>query len=195
MITGTVADIHEPSVVIDVHGVGYHIFTPSATSYSLDTEVKLFTHLAVRETALDLYGFTTRDELGLFELLLGLPKIGPKSAIQIMSQADEELLKTAIRNEDSAYLSKMSGIGKKTAEKIVLGLKDKFEDYTGAHKTGNAEIDGKNNLQTSDAIDALISLGYPQSDARKVVHQLISEKPEINHVNDVVKEALRILGS
>src|SRR5690606_12668832 len=111
-----------------VAGIGYLVRTNSPTSYQLNTSVILFTHLAVRENALDLYGFADRDTLEIFELLLELPKVGPKTALQFLTQADVLLIKEAVYKEDAGYLSKLSGIGKKSAEKIVFGLKEKFED-------------------------------------------------------------------
>lgn len=190
-ISGTIADITEGQVVIDVNGVGYLIFiNASQEHFVLDTHIKLHTHHAVRETAQDLYGFLTRNELELFTILLTLPKIGPKSALQIMQKADVGLLKTSVLSGDPSHLAKMSGIGKKTAEKIVLGLKDKFEYFSGAYtSTSGEEISLP--PYTVDAIDALISLGYPQSDARKAINQLPST---IDNANDAVREALKELG-
>lgn len=193
-ITGTVTDVHPTHVVVDVQGIGYLLFISTRTVCMPGTKTKLYTHLAVRENALDLYGFPNPEELSLFELLLTLPKIGPKSALQILSQADSELLRTCIANDDAAQLSKLSGMSKKTAEKIVLGLKDAFEDsaYTYAPKT-EAQSDTQNALM-HDAIDALISLGYPHADARKAIQQLAAQKPPIANVNDAIKEALKMLG-
>lgn len=192
-IRGTVTDITDGQVVVDVAGVGYLLFVNAAGShFTLETEVKLFTYMAVRETALDLYGFQTRDELELFTILLTLPKIGPKSALQILRQADLELLKSAVLSQDASHLSKMSGIGKKTAEKIVLGLKDKFEDFVGAYNT-TGSVDGTSAQApyTADAIDALIALGYPQADARKAIQQLPSD---ITTATQAVHAALKDLG-
>ena len=193
-IQGIVADAHPTHVVVDVHGVGYHIFTTSKTGCAVGETTTLHTHLAVRENALDLYGFATRDELSFFELLLTLPKIGPKSALQILTQADVVLLQKTILSQDPIHLSKMSGISKKTAEKIVLGLKDAFD---GLGYTNTAEVGNHSTAQSafvSDTIDALITLGYPQSDARKAVQQLLVEKPEITKANDAIKEVLKLLG-
>jgi Holliday junction DNA helicase RuvA len=194
-ISGMVTDVSPTSVIIDVQGVGYHIFTTAKTGCVKNEKLTLFTHLAVRENAMDLYGFTTREELSFFELLLTLPKIGPKSALQILSQADIELLRITTLSQDATHLSKMSGIGKKTAEKIVLGLKDAFEDYAN-NEIAQTNVAGSENYATfaSDTIDALITLGYPQSDARKAVQQLLSQKPEITKVNEAIKEVLKILG-
>lgn len=190
-IKGKVDYISIDYVVVDVNGVGYQIYVSNPVAHSLDEEVKFFTHQAIRETASDLYGFKSLDELEVFELLLTLPGIGPKSAAQIMKQAEIELIKTSVTNEDPEHLSKMSGIGKKTAEKIVAGLKDKFEYLTAeSYESTNSSSNSTTGFQ-SDAIDALISLGYPQSEARKIIQKL---PPEINNANDAIKEALKQLG-
>ncbi len=193
-IRGIVVDTHLTHIVVDVHGVGYLIYTTAKTSVIQNEEITLHTYLAVRETALDLYGFTSREELSFFELLLTLPKVGPKTALQILSQADVQLLQNTIISGDANHLSKMSGMSKKTAEKIVLGLKDKFENslYLTQENDGG-DFGGKTSFM-SDTIDALITLGYPQSDARRAVQQLITEKPDITKANDAIKEALKLLG-
>lgn len=190
-IKGTLADITEGQVVIDAHGVGYLIHVVASPEYfTLETEIKLYTYMAVQERAQDLYGFLTRDELELFTILLTIPKIGPKSAMQILQKADIELLKSSVIGNDAAHLSKMSGIGKKTAEKIVTELKDKFEHFAGAY-TSAPGSDTPPPPYTVDAIDALISLGYPQADARKAIQQL---PDTITDANQAVTEALRELG-
>ena len=190
-IRGTIADITQGQIVVDVAGVGYLVHTAAtAEHFILEQEVKLHTYMAVQERAQDLYGFNTRDELELFTILLTIPKVGPKSAMQIMQKADTELLRSSVLSNDPAHLTKMSGIGKKTAEKIVLGLKDKFEDFAGAYTDTSGE-ERQQPSYTADAIDALIALGYPQSDARKAIQQL----PEtVTNANQAVKEALQELG-
>lgn len=191
-IRGKINDTTEGQVVLDVGGVGYLIYVhKNPEHFPLDSEVTLHTHMAVRETAMDLYGFGTRDELELFTILLTIPKVGPKSALQIMQKADIELLKSSVLSEDASHLSKMSGIGKKTAEKIVLGLKDKFEHFAGAYTNGASEGDLPQAPYTTDAIDALIALGYPQSDARKSIQKL---PPEITTATEAVHAALKELG-
>lgn len=182
MLTGAIADVTLGSVVLDVGGVGYLIAlqTGRGAELSVGEKLALHTYLAVREDALDLYGFFSRDDLAMFELLIGLPKIGPKSALQILSQADVELIKKAVAGSDAVYLSKMSGIGKKTAEKIVMGLKDEFEGL---------EVSGAPR-EVSDVIDALMTLGYSQKEARDTLQKI---DPSITDTNARVKEALRIL--
>jgi holliday junction DNA helicase RuvA len=185
-IKGTLAAIDIGRLVVDVSGIGYLINVSKVpTATALNQPIGFHTHLVVRENVLDLYGFSTLDELEIFEILLTLPKIGPKSALQILTQADVELLKKAVLNTDPTYLSKMSGIGKKTAEKIVHELKDVFsERFDMSHAIGPNFSSG-----TSDTIDALVSLGYNLQDAREVVKNI---SPELN-TNDALKEALKHL--
>jgi len=183
MLTGHILDLHMGQVVLDVSGVGYLVFIQTGREEKLQIGAKIsfHTYLAVREDSLTLYGFFSRDDLAMFEHLIHLPKIGPKSALQILSQASVELIKKTVASEDPAHLSKISGIGKKTAEKIVVGLKDLFGDseYLGAGEKGN-----------SDVIDALMTLGYSQKEARDAVQKL---DPTITDTNIRVREALRKL--
>lgn len=192
-ISGVVTDIGNSFVVVDVGGVGYLIHTNSPSSHLLDTPTRLFTYLAVRENSLDLYGFQDRDTLEIFELLIDLPKIGPKSALQILTQADISLLREAVRNDDPGYLSKLSGIGKKSAEKIVSGLKDKFEK----HGYEDASIGTTNTAptHTSDTIDALIALGYPAMDARRIVLEIATSDPSLSSSAETIKIALKLLNN
>lgn len=187
-LTGRLELVRDGYVILDVNGVGYLVaVTKQPAKAKAGTNYTLHTYLAVRETALDLYGFETRDELEIFELLITLPKVGPKSALQILSQADIELLKKAVLTNDATYLSKMSGIGKKTAEKIVLELSDKFATRFDA----TAAVGSISSNEASDVIDALVTLGYPVSDARNAVLKL----PENLSTNDAVREALKLLGN
>lgn len=194
-LSGTIAGHTANSVVVDVHGVGYLVYTSvPGIQFEIGSKITLHTYLAVRETALDLYGFQLLDELEIFELLLKLPKIGPKSAAQILSQADITLLKEAVLQNDPTYLSKMSGIGKKSAEKIVAGLKEKFEaldiEIVGTGTPGATGV-GQSDF-ASDTIDALIALGYPPNDARRAVNQLSAT---VTNANDAVREALKFLSN
>ncbi len=159
----------------------------------LHRPITFYTHLAVRENSLDLYGFSSLSELEMFELLLTLNKIGPKSALQIMVQADLAVLKKAITTEDAAYLTKLSGIGKKTAENIVIGLKDRV---TETEMYSKQNLAGGNQQNISDIIDALIALGYPQKEARSATQKLSDEKPELlSNSNAAITAALKQLGS
>lgn len=184
--------VMETQIVLDVNGVGYLVNVPKINGLNLNQEVELHTHLAVRENAMDLYGFGTDDELKIFETLLTIPKIGPKSALQILSQADINLLYTAVQNDDPSHLSKLSGIGKKSAEKIVAGLKDKLdiEEWNSNFPNSSDLIQSD---YASDTVDALITLGYPQVEARRVVLEITSTESDIKSSTEALKLALRIL--
>lgn len=181
MLKGVVADVRLLHVVLDVSGVGYLVAVRNIGQFTLGQEAVLHIHMAVRESAMDLYGFLLRDEREMFEHLLKIPKIGPKTAMQILSQADIELLRKAVTSDDPTYLSKMSGIGKKSAEKIVAGLKDVFESI--GFVPGEEIRSGD-----SDVIDALLSLGYSQKDARDAVQKIPAD---ITETNARVKAALK----
>ena len=186
-LTGTIKSIGDNYLVLDVRGVGYFIASPTlSNTYSLNQTICLNTHLAVRETALDLYGFPEKSELEMFELLLAIPKIGPKSALQIMTQATPTLLSEAAHKNDALYLHKLSGIGKKTAEKIVEFLSKKLDSLPSG-VTINPSIPDLNQIQT-DAIDALVALGYDTMSAREVI---INMKDDYATVNSLVTKALK----
>ncbi len=149
-----------------------------------DKRISLWTHLAVRENALDLYGFEHLNELNFFEMLIDISGIGPKSALGIVSIESIDTLKKAIASGDTSYLTKVSGIGRKTAEKIIIELRDKLV----AHK----EEAGSTTLRTeSDALEALKSLGYSNSEARDALKQVSADT---EGTSARVKEALKILG-
>jgi holliday junction DNA helicase RuvA len=182
-ITGEVLDKDERSAIIDVGGIGYIVAsTPIALSeMGIGDRVSLWTHLAVREDALDLYGFRGKDELTLFRLLIGISGIGPKSALNVLALADIKTLARAITSNDSGYLTKVSGIGKKLAEKIVLELRDKVSgisfDPSSEHET--------------EALLALETLGYPPRDVRELVRTLAHE---FDNPQQIIKKALKELG-
>lgn len=186
-LEGTIIHISDKFVVIDVAGVGYKVYA-SADAQALCTQsfpITLWIYTAVRETALDLYGFATIEEMEFFELLLDVSGIGPKSALSILSVAPLDTLKRAIATGDMSYLNKVSGIGKKTAEKIIVELRDKLE----AHK---GELGGPSSLRDeSDIIEALKSLGYNQNEAREALKHVPAT---ITGTNARIKEALKLLG-
>ncbi|NCS98723.1 Holliday junction branch migration protein RuvA [Candidatus Parcubacteria bacterium] len=187
-LEGKIIETNLDSIILSVNGVGYLIHsTPDLLQIAeAGNEISIWTYLAVRENALDLYGFKEKKDLSLFKLLLTISGVGPKSAISILSNATAETLISGIQSNDPAYLSKMSGIGKKTAEKIVVSLKDKL---------GTTEF-GENNTNNSEnhnvvAIDALVSLGYSERDARETVSKIKGlENPE-----DIIKKALKDLSN
>jgi len=186
-IEGTVIHKSDKFLVVDVSGVGYKVFTAPDTlaSFSDGDKASLWTYMAVRENALDLYGFTTHDEMSFFELLLDVSGIGPKSALGILSVASIDTLKKAIATGDTSYLNKVSGIGKKTAEKIVIELRDKLHAHKGEDGVSNG-LRGE-----SDIVEALKSLGYSAQEARDALKRI---PHTIEGTNARIKEALKILG-
>lgn len=186
-LEGTVLHMTDKFIVIDVAGVGYKVFASSdaLTLCEIGSPIALWIYTAVRETAFDLYGFATIDEMAFFELLLDVSGIGPKSALSILSVAPADTLKRAIATGDMSYLNKVSGIGKKTAEKIIVELRDKLHAHKGELGAPSALRD------ESDIIEALKSLGYNQTDARDALKEV---PPTIVGTNARIKEALKVLG-
>lgn len=169
---------------LDVHDVGYQVFAGEAFLNELKTgeAAEVFIHHQVREEASDLYGFKNAEDLELFELLLTVSGIGPKSALGILSIAAAADIKEAIVRGDANLLTKVSGIGKKTAERAVLELKTKIG------RTSGAILPGQTALTGSDEIDALMALGYSLSDARAALNAV---EPEIKDSGERVKAALK----
>jgi Holliday junction DNA helicase RuvA len=173
-ITGTLLQLDLKSAIIETGGLGYKVAvggeTIEALAGNLNQSVSLFTYLAVRENALDLYGFKTQDSLEMFELLITVSGIGPKSALGILSLASAHTLREAIISEDTSYLTKVSGIGKKNAEKIVLELKGKFKDEAMGIITS-----GKDITKEALAVEALKSLGFDEKTARDAIKKMDKE--------------------
>jgi len=170
-IRGQILSKSPNTVVVDCHGVGYELAI-SITTYTelgdLGSEAKLHVHTHVREDALALFGFAEIAEKRLFEKLLTISGIGPKLAITVLSGISAERLVGAIRAGDHATLTKIPGIGKKTAERVVLELKDKLEDMVGM-VPGSASITAPLGAIEEDVLSALINLGYPRPAAQKAV--------------------------
>jgi len=186
-IIGTVKHKTENSLIILVQGLGYEVFVNNKIfeKYQVGAETEFFLHQNVREDALTLFGFEAPDELNLFKKLLSISGIGPKSALGILEIASVEEIVTSIQNNDPQVLTKVSGVGKKTAERVVLELRNKIGLSNISSKTA------ENFSSTSDEIDALVALGYPANHAREALHQVPSE---IKGASARVKEALKYLG-
>jgi len=187
-IEGKVIHVGEKSIIINVHGVGYKLSVSGDTAAQAEVgkEVFFWTHMHVREDALDLYGFLEREELQFFELLIQVSGIGPKGALTILAVASVDILRKAITSGDTAYLTKISGIGKKTAEKIVLELRDKVGTLTEEQKEESLQ----GNLNMLDALEALKSLGYREHEAREALKKV----EEGADMNTKIREALKVLG-
>ena len=186
-ITGTVIDKSEKFAVVDVNGVGYKLYCSMDTlaGLELDALASLHTYLVVREDALDLYGFASADDQGFFELLISVSGIGPKSALGILNVTSVDSLRQAIGSGDTGYLTKVSGIGRKTAEKIVLELRDKLRAHVNMKEASPAL------RAESDAVEALKALGYSQNEARDALKEVAAD---IVGTNARIREALKILG-
>lgn len=185
-IRGTVLSLTEKYAVVSAGGLGYKVFCSPDTLAGLreGAEASLHTYLAVREDALDLYGFPSADEQAFFELLISVSGIGPKSALGILAVASADTLRQAIGTGDTGYLTKVSGIGRKTAEKVVLELRDKMRAHADMKEAPGAL------RAESDVVEALKALGYSQTEARDALKEVPAE---ISGTNARIKEALKIL--
>lgn len=184
-LTGTVAHVDNRFIVLDISGVGYKVFVSPDTlqkAKSAPKELKLWTHLVVREDVLDLYGFLSKTELNFFELLIGISGVGPRGALSILSLADPDTLKQAIASSNTSYLTQVSGIGRKIAEKIVLELRDKI---------GVIESD-KDLGQEAEAVLAMEALGYSNKEAREALKNV---PQEITATSEKIKSALKNLNT
>jgi Holliday junction DNA helicase RuvA len=182
--------------VVDVHGAGYRIVVPLTTFYELPETgqpVVLHVHTHVREDAINLYGFHTQDEREIFQLMISVSGIGPKLALNILSGIAAGELVRAITEEDLKRLTGIPGVGKKTAERMILELKDKAARLgweavtkgTVAVKTGDHVKD--------DALSALVNLGYKGSSVKEVVERIMREATSIPSLDQLLKQALRVL--
>ncbi|MEK7461654.1 MAG: Holliday junction branch migration protein RuvA [Patescibacteria group bacterium] len=172
------------TIIVDVSGVGYKVWVTTETALEIapDSPIFLWTHLVVRETALELFGFLDKETLDTFNLLITISGIGPKSALGILNVVTPPMLRQAIASEDTTYLTRVSGIGKKNAEKIVLELKNKLK-ITKEDRGGDLRSEG-------DALEALVSLGYNERDARGVLKQV---PKGVEGAGERVKAALKLL--
>ena len=185
-IAGKLLEKHPPQIVVDVHGVGYELDVPMSTFYQLPAtgaEVSLFTHLVVREDAHQLYGFATEPERHAFRQLLKISGVGARTALSVLSGLSVADLREAVGSQDSGRLTKVPGIGKKTAERLLLELRDKLDAISIASAT--ARGDG----QSGDITNALLALGYNDREAGWAIKQL----PAGLNVADGIRHALRLL--
>ena len=171
-IKGQIAEKFNNSVIVDVHGVGYEI-TLTALDYDsakLGDEIKFYTYHSIRENAEELYGFSSLAAKKLFELLISVQGIGPKAAIAILSLAQPEEVRNAIANADAAFVSKASGVGKKSAERVIVDLRDKVGIPSHYGATEAVSTPGK--TEPDEALDALIALGFPLKEATAALEKV-----------------------
>ena len=193
LLRGTLAYKSSDHVIIDVGGVGYRLFIPLSTFYSLPEtgDVSLFTHTHVREDALLLYGFLSMEEKELFGILISISGVGPKLAVNILSHIPAKDLKRAIASGDIKRLSSLPGIGKKTAERLVLELKDKVGPIHDLPEADEVQSNTSGGDISNDVISALINLGYKENQARKVLESM-ELAPDLT-MEEALKGALKVL--
>ncbi|MEK7192724.1 MAG: Holliday junction branch migration protein RuvA [Patescibacteria group bacterium] len=165
-VEGIALEQNEHSIVVGVSGIGLLVFVTKETAEfsKIGSKLLLYTYTAVRENSLDLFGFRTKEELSMFHLLLTISGIGPKKALGILDVASPSVLAKAVRSEDPGHLSKISGIGTKNAEKIVIELKDKIGSITSIHELEENPRD--------DALLAIVALGYSEKEARDAIRKI-----------------------
>ena len=196
-VRGTAVDMTENSVIVEAGGIGYEIYMTGTdlSQIHMGEEVKIHTYFNVREDAMQLYGFRSKDDLQMFKLLLGVNGVGPKAAVGVLAGITADELRFAILSDDVKTLSKAPGIGKKTAQKLILELKDKMKledafELKLAHEqekavAGLGEIsDGR-----QEAVEALVALGYSSTDALRAVRKVTDMAPD--DVEGLLKAALK----
>ncbi len=195
-IKGRVEEIGENHIVLDHDGIGFFIYVPGTVLSQIPgrgTELTVYTYFQVREDGMALYGFLDRDTRRTFELLIGVNSIGPKNALSVLSTMSVDELKFAIAAEDAKQISKVPGIGNKTAQRIIIDLKDKISFLESEGNSGISITELTNgtpkNAALEEAVQALVALGYSQTESYKAVHQV--EDRESASVETLLKEALK----
>jgi Holliday junction DNA helicase RuvA len=191
-LKGTLTEASPLHITIDVHGVGYGILTPINTLGKLPQigkEILLYTSLQVREDSQKLYGFLTKEERALFEKLIEISGIGPKTALSLLGHLEISDLEIALQQSNTALLSKVPGIGKKTAERLTIEMKDKIKSLKGTSLTGISSL--KETGPVADAISALINLGYSAVQAQKAVNSAAKDIGKEPQLADLIKVALK----
>ena len=197
-LTGNVLERRPDRVLLDVGGVGYAIQIPLSTFYALSEDgaatATLHIHTHVREDALQLFGFADREERAAFELLIGISGVGPRLALAILSGIGADELRGAVARQDRPRLQQIPGVGKKTAERVLLELRDKID---GARKRGSGAADPPASWQSEpstgvrdDAVSALVNLGYSRDVARKAVESALEGMEEDVAIERLIREAL-----
>lgn len=197
-IKGILVEAGEQEILLENQGIGYRIFVPGSTlggGLSVGETIKVYTYLHVKEDAIQLYGFSTKDDLSVFKLLLGVNGIGPKAGLGILSVLTAEELRFAVLSDDVKTLSKAPGIGKKTAQKLILELKDKFNLEDVLNHPAEAEVSGGslagNEESMREAVLALTALGYPNTQALQAVRKV--QGAAGMDVEEILKAALKYM--
>jgi len=196
-LKGEVAGIYEDRIILEVGGIGYNIFMPASSLDLIESSgitIKIYTYLLVREDTLALYGFLTKDDLELYKLLISVNGVGPKGALALMSVLNADEIRFAILAGDAKAIGKAPGIGPKTAQRVIIDLKDKIDlqdaiddTFTGASKGSDKATLGS---VREEAAEALVALGYSQTEAYKAVRSISADNDD---VESVLKQALSIM--
>lgn len=192
-IKGNYVGINKDYIIVENNGIGYKIFTSGVTMSSIPKpgeEIMLYLEQIVREDFLGLYGFDSKEELELFKLLLTVSGVGPKAALSLLSISRVNNLKYAILTGDEKHICRGIGIGKKTAARIILELKDKLKSDELLNEPQNTDISTNENIMVlSEALSALLALGYSEKEAESVLKNL--DKNE--SIENIIKAALKLL--
>lgn len=194
-LTGRLAQKEPNRLVVDVQGVGYEVQVPLSTFYGLGdvgADVALRIHTHVREDTLSLFGFATALELDLFERLIGISGVGPRLALSVLSGIEPPGLVRAVSAGDVVRLTRIPGVGKKTAERIVLELKDRLPE-TLIIETDQPETEAETNGMRDDVLSALLNLGYQRPRAERAIERVPTDVSGGDQFEDVLRQALREL--
>lgn len=181
-VEGELSAIEQSSVIVDCSGVGFRVFTPvneEIMRIGIGGDIKLYTYFSIREGAMELYGFTDTDRLDMFKLLINVNSVGPKAALTILSSMDLDQLMMAIASDDKKAMTKVPGIGPKTAARILLDLKDKVTSLgtvPGELSGGTAPAVRMPEGPAQEAVEALTSLGYSPAEAQNAVKRAMAQK-------------------
>lgn len=196
-IRGELVAVEDEKAIIDVMGVGYGVFMPAQAMQQLPptgNEVKLHTYLNVKEDLMQLFGFLSRDDLNVFKLVIGVSGIGPKGGLNILSQLSPDELRFAVVASDVKAISATPGIGKKTAEKLIIELKDKLhiEDVVNRETGEVMEVSSSSssNEKQAEVAQALVSLGYDNTESLRAVRKVEDPGDDLS-VEDLLKQALK----
>lgn len=197
-VRGSVAYIESDYAVIDVNGIGYQVYVSNPYALLNQEDTMLYTHQHVREDAILLYGFPTREEQALFRKLLEVSGIGPRVAMGIMSGGRPEAFIAAVQREDIGYLMKLPGIGKKTAQRIILDLKDKLSNMSEmiqSEEVAAATVNVDSSTPWQEAREALLALGYREAETDRAWQLISAEVKDEDTVETLMKKALQALFS
>jgi len=190
-LRGIILKKQPPLLILDVQGVGYEVEAPMTTFYTLpdvDEEIEIFTHLVVRDDAHLLFGFATENERHLFRTLIKVNGVGAKMALTILSGIEADEFALCIQNNDTARLTKLPGVGKKTAERLIIEMRDRLDGLPAISNTRTNDVPNINNDPVNEAVSALIGLGYKPPEASRFVLAVANDGMSSE---DLIREALK----